>query len=165
MATPTAKLPITADDIWANKATGLNKVKPGVGLLEPGYSAGQKPDHAHFNWIYNTIMANLVHIMQNGLPLWDDKTEYQKDALTLQGGIIYKALKDNTGMGTKPSGATDANWQKSLGDFADYDQLANGDASVSVDPKVLTEAGITFAKNASGVYEIHIAKTANIVID
>jgi len=165
----TPKIPITEKQIWANTG-GANIKAPDQTKINSGYLAGEKPHHNHFNWIYNIIMQDLVHILQNGIAKWDATTEYQQGALTLHADpanpaqtSIYRALKVNTAAATEPSGATDANWQKNLETYADYAELKAGSKSVAIDPSVLLEGGLGF-QEISGQKSIYIPHDKDLII-
>lgn len=92
-----AKPGMTPDDIWANAAAAADKLKPAQAAIDAGWAFGEKPPHSSFNWYQELMSQMMVHITQNGLPVWDTNTEYQAGALALYSGTLYQALIPNTG--------------------------------------------------------------------
>lgn len=56
----------------------------------------EKPFKEQMNWVQNRQDMMLQYINQRGVPEWDSRTDYPKDAYTARSGVVYKALSPNT---------------------------------------------------------------------
>ncbi len=56
----------------------------------------EKPLNEHMNWLQNRQDKMLQYLNQRGLPEWDFRTEYPKDAYVTRLGLLYQALSQNT---------------------------------------------------------------------
>ena len=89
----TQKMLMVPSDIWAGQNITQNS-KPSDAKIADGWKFGEKPPATIFNWSWNLIMQNMVHIMENGMPVWDQATSYNKDSLSLYNGRIWLSLSD-----------------------------------------------------------------------
>jgi len=92
---------IVESELWANSANPSDIIKPDQTKINDGWLYGEKPPHEFFNWFWQFVESTILHIYQNGIPKWDDQTEYNKGALTLEDGTLYRALQYN--VNKKPS--------------------------------------------------------------
>ncbi len=102
-------------DIWANTKPGSPEVlKPTQAQTDSGWTYGQKIPYAWRNWIEKTNSEMLVHINQNGIPVWDEFTEYQKGARALLDGNLWRV--PNTSLlpnkGQRPDTVPSLYWVK-----------------------------------------------------
>ena len=79
--------------IWA--ATGVVQA-PDSTKISVGWELGEKPPHEYMNWWQQEMVERINHVLLRGIPEWDGSTTYDINALTLSGGIIYKATSPNT---------------------------------------------------------------------
>ena len=76
-------------DIWANAASPTDVRRPTIdGSVEDTFTAkgweyAEKPPYMFENWLNQHKDLMLVHINQNGIPHWDDKTVYTNKARVL----------------------------------------------------------------------------------
>lgn len=80
--------------VWAT--TGL-KEKPADAKISQGW-VSELPPFEFQNWLQNRADAFQAHINQNGIPEWDNVTEYQGGKSFVRGsdGKLYKALLTHT---------------------------------------------------------------------
>ena len=55
----------------------------------------EKPLNEHMNWLQNRSDKMLQYLNQRGMPEWDFKTEYPKDAYVVRSGAMYQAQAQN----------------------------------------------------------------------
>lgn len=56
----------------------------------------EKPFKEQMNWVQNRQDRMLQYLNQRGIPEWDSRTDYPKDAYAARSGVVYKALSPNT---------------------------------------------------------------------
>ena len=107
-----SKVRMIPKDIWMGPLdqSASNSLRPGDAKIQKGWVYGEKPAHDTFNWSWNVIMQNMVHIMENGMPKWDKDTTYSKDSLSLSGGSIWRSLVNNNKNHTPPTTQADQYW-------------------------------------------------------
>ncbi len=81
-------------------------VEPSLAKKQNGWDLGEQPPHEYANWVLNILGQKLNHILQNGVPAWDNETEYAVGNMASTGGVIYAALQTNT-----DSEPPNAEWQ------------------------------------------------------
>ncbi|MBC3540670.1 hypothetical protein ACFSC6_12330 [Rufibacter sediminis] len=87
-------------DAWA--ASGA-KSEPNTAKKDLGWQSGERPSFQVMNWLQNTVMQKINHILQNGIALWDEDNAYLTNNIVSHNGVVYIALADNTG--SEPPGA------------------------------------------------------------
>ena len=55
----------------------------------------EKPLNEHMNWLQNRSDKMLQYLNQRGMPEWDFKTEYPKNAYVVRSGAMYQAQAQN----------------------------------------------------------------------
>lgn len=92
--------------LWSS---GGIKVSPSNSKIQTGWTA-EVPPYQWENWSQYRQDQAIAHILQHGLSVWDNTTEYQAGRSYVQGsdGIIYKALTTNTN--TNPVTDGGVNW-------------------------------------------------------
>lgn len=82
---------ILESDIWANgyDYTSEHIINPDNTKKETGWIYGEKPPYNIVNWQHKIINESIVHINQNGMPLWDAETTYNSGARTIYNGDVY----------------------------------------------------------------------------
>lgn len=57
----------------------------------------EKPPHQYDNWLENRQDTAIAHILQHGVPEWDNVTEYRANASYInRSGIVYKCKQTHT---------------------------------------------------------------------
>lgn len=56
----------------------------------------EKPLNEHMNWLQNRSDKMLQYLNQRGMPEWDFRTTYPKDAFVVRSGVMYQAISQNT---------------------------------------------------------------------
>lgn len=87
-------------------ATGGTIVEPSAQKIAAGWEQGEQPPHEYANWLANIIGQKVNHILQNGVPAWNNDTAYLENNFTSHEGVIYVARQDNTN-----SEPPNAEWQ------------------------------------------------------
>jgi len=129
--------------VWAAGADPVRDIIIPVEQLAQGWNYADKPAYQYFNWYWNQVTGFLVHINQNGIPVWDDKTAYFSSGYAKEGSDVYQAFSYNYGL--KPSENTRI-WKPqeyvaglkdvSVDDLKDNDLLVNyKGAWVNMSPK------------------------------
>lgn len=80
--------------IWSS---GGAIVAPSDAKIQSGWTA-EVPPFQWENWSQNRQDQAIVHILQHGISVWDNLTEYQASKSYVQGsdGVVYKSLTTNT---------------------------------------------------------------------
>ena len=90
-------------DVWADDGT---VVEPASSKVDVGWQLGEQPPHEFMNWLQNTFGQKLNHVLQHGVPRWNDATEYGVGDFVTHNDQLYRAINVNTNS-EPPSG----NWQ------------------------------------------------------
>jgi Phage-related tail fibre protein len=77
--------------VWANNG---NIIQPTSEKIEQGHVV-EKPKYELVNFIENRQDVAIAYLMQNGVPEWDNSTEYPVNAHIAYSGNVYKALTQN----------------------------------------------------------------------
>jgi hypothetical protein len=95
---------ILESDIWAQQADPGDIEKPGQPDINSGFLFGEKPPHSGHNYYWKTLTQFIVHLSQQGIPLWDAETTFDIGSLSKQGSKIYQAQVPNQNVqpGTDP---------------------------------------------------------------
>lgn len=80
-------------DTWASNG---NIIEPVQDKKTIGWILGEQPPHEYMNWIQNTFGQKLNHVLQHGIPLWNNETTYEINDFVVDGGTLYRALAENT---------------------------------------------------------------------
>lgn len=101
----------TLTRVWASGAPGTNIEDPDVtslGKFAAGWQA-EVPTFQNFNFLQKYMTQGLVHINEQGIPVWDSITVYPVSALAKgSDGNIYKALVEQAN--NNPTTDTTGNW-------------------------------------------------------
>ena len=73
-----------------------------------GFVALTEADSNDATWILNLLGLKINHVLQNGVPLWNDETTYTAGNYVNHSGRIYKAVNPTTN--STPS-LVNANWE------------------------------------------------------
>ena len=103
---PNISKPNDVNTIWA--ATG-DIVAPSTDYVANGWEA-IIPPREYFNWLDNRQDRFNAHVNQHGIPVWDNKTEYQANLSYSKGsnGTVYRALVTNSNV--NPVTDTTGSW-------------------------------------------------------
>lgn len=93
-------------DTWAS--SGLI-VEPDVSKIIEGWQLGEQPPHEYMNWLQNTFGSKLNHILKNGVPTWNNETEYLAGSSVQHNGNVWLCKTTNTN--SEPTDAN-ANWKR-----------------------------------------------------
>jgi|GEM_PF-2954915 len=99
-----------------------------------------KPPMSWMNDAFRRVDQNIEYLRQNGIPEWDEKLTYPKNAITRQGNILYLAKVENTG--NEPN--TSIQWQ-SITDKASTSRAGIVQLSNAVDSNSETTAATSKA--------------------
>ena len=104
---PNINKPNDINNVWA--ATG-DIVAPAADYVANGWES-IIPPREYFNWLDNRQDRFNAHVNQHGIPVWDNKTEYQAGQSYSKGpnGNVYKALTTNSNV--NPVGDTTGAWE------------------------------------------------------
>lgn len=100
--------------LWSS---GGSLVAPSNTKIQTGWTA-EVPPFQWENWSQNRQDQAIAHVLQHGISVWDNVTEYQAGKSYVQGsdGFIYKSLTTNTNINPTTDGGT--NWVISSGSYA-----------------------------------------------
>jgi hypothetical protein len=129
---------ITQDEIWANSAAAIEKVKPVQTKIDSGWAYAEKPLHSALNWALSLLTSFVAYINEKGMPEWDAATEYFTDSFVKVGPVIYVAL---TGSTNKEPTASPAEW-------ASYQQVSSI-ATLTVNSPTPSISGAASVKTAN----------------
>lgn len=92
--------------LWSS---GGSLVAPSNTKIQTGWTA-EVPPFQWENWSQNRQDQAIAHVLQHGISVWDNVTEYQAGKSYVQGsdGFIYKSLTTNTNINPTTDGGT--NW-------------------------------------------------------
>ena len=93
-------------DTWSS--SGLI-VKPDISKIIEGWQLGEQPPHEYMNWLQNTFGSKLNHILKNGVPLWNNTTQYLAGSSVQHSGNVWLCKTTNTN--SAPTDAN-ANWKR-----------------------------------------------------
>jgi microcystin-dependent protein len=90
-------------DTWG--ATGTI-VEPSGTKKDSGWLLGEQPPHEYANWVLNVMGKAINHVLQNGIPIWNNTTTYAENNFVSHDGIIYRSKQSN--LDSEPP---NINWQ------------------------------------------------------
>ncbi len=149
----TIKPQITTDDIWAKTAAAADKAKPAQTKVNAGWAFGEMPPFQIFNWFKNIYSQMFVHIQEYGIPEWSADIEYQKGALTMHAGEVWKAkdINKNKQPGTAPDWSKPFDIQLPIGSVIAYRGLV---ANIPAGWSIVTDLNDRFIIGTSVVGDV-----------
>jgi hypothetical protein len=80
-------------DAWA--ATGT-RITPTDSELDAGWAVGQQPSAEVMNFLQGLPAEKINHILQNGIPVWNNTTPYVVSSFAQFGGVLYQCVLAHT---------------------------------------------------------------------
>jgi len=126
---------ITKPDLSLVWASAGDVLKPSDSKIQSGWAV-EIPPRQWFNWLDNRQDQAIAHINQHGIPVWDDKTEYQAGKSYVQGsdGNIYRAVTTNTNV--NPVGDNTNAWSA-------FNSVSTGTAVFTANGSFTVPGGVT----------------------
>lgn len=128
-------------DTWAS-AGGVTA--PDSGKNDEGWLPAERPPFQIMNYLFNMQQQKINHILKNGIPQWNDTTEYLAGAVVIESAVAYRSTSTNTNS-QPPSG----NWEK-LAPDAIKNTVAAADPTTSNDNTEGYETFSRWVNSASG---------------
>ena len=152
---------IQKPDMSKQWAASGNKTPPSDSLINTGWSSGDIPTNADFNYIDARQDQGIAYILQKGIPEWDNSTEYQAGKGWVQySGKLYKAT--TTSVNKQPS-TQPLFWQPVDVQFFQTLTVAGFDSTGIPDNSLIFSYGRSAVGDSGGGLFVFTTSTAAVV--